>query len=166
MRSSSWVKKTLQSTGLIPKYSQEGQHRKQRPRAPSIGMMLHQDGSRHEWIPGKMWDLIVSMDDATNAPYSMFFVEEEGTQSSFQGIGEVIETHGVFASLYTDRGSHYGNTPEAGGKVDKVNLTQFGRAMRHLGIEMILRPVDVQRGSFAPIRSGSSRSLQLPAARR
>jgi hypothetical protein len=100
-------------------------------------MMLHQDGSRHEWIPGKMWDLIVSMDDATNAHYSMFFVEEEGTQSSFQGIGEVIETHGVFASLYTDRGSHYGNTTEAGGKVDKVNLTQFGRAMRHLGIEMI-----------------------------
>lgn len=67
----------------------------------------------------------------------MFFVEEEGTQSSFQGIKEVIKEYGVFASLYTDRGSHYWNTPEAGGKVDKSNLTQFGRAMRQLGIDMI-----------------------------
>jgi hypothetical protein len=77
------------------------------------------------------------MDDASNEHYSMFFVEEEGTQSSFQGIKEVIEKHGVFASLYTDRGSHYWHTPEAGGKVDKENPTQFGRAMRQLGIEMI-----------------------------
>jgi hypothetical protein len=100
-------------------------------------MMLHQDGSTHEWVPGKRWDLIVTMDDATSEHYSMFFVDEEGTQSSFQGVHEVIVQHGLFASLYTDRGSHYWNTPEAGGKVDKENLTQFGRAMRHLGIEMI-----------------------------
>ena len=77
------------------------------------------------------------MDDATNEYYSMFFVNEEGTRCSFQGIHDVISKHGVFASLYTDRGSHYWNTPEAGGKVDKGNLTQFGRAMRQLGIEMI-----------------------------
>jgi hypothetical protein len=100
-------------------------------------MMLHQDGSRHEWVPGKLWDLIVTMDDASSEHYSMFFVEEEGTQSSFQGIKDVIEVHGVFASLYTDRGSHYWYTPEAGGKVDKGNLTQFGRALQQLGIEMI-----------------------------
>jgi hypothetical protein len=137
VRSYTWVKKTLQAKGLVQKGSQKGQHRKQRPRAPYIGMMLHQDGSRHEWVPGKLWDLIVTMDDATGEHYSMFFVDEEGTQSSFQGINEVIKKHGVFASLYTDRGSHYWNTPEAGGKVDKGNLTQFGRAMRQLGIEMI-----------------------------
>jgi len=137
LRSYTWVKNTLQGKGLVPKATQKGTHRKQRPRAPYIGMMLHQDGSRHEWVLGKQWDLIVTMDDATGEHYSMFFVEEEGTQSSFQGINEVIETHGVFASLYTDRGSHYWNTPEAGGKVDKENLTQFGRAMRQLGIEMI-----------------------------
>jgi len=100
-------------------------------------MMLHQDGSTHEWVSGKLWDLIVTMDDATSEHYSMFFVDEEGTQSSFQGIHDVISKHGVFASLYTDRGSHYWHTPEAGGKVDKGNLTQFGRAMNQLGIEMI-----------------------------
>jgi hypothetical protein len=136
-RSYTWVKNTLQSRGLVPKGIRKGTHRKQRPRAPYVGMMLHQDGSTHEWVPGKLWDLIVTMDDASNKHYSMFFVEEEGTQSSFQGIHEVIATDGVFASLYTDRGSHYWHTPEAGGKVDKENLTQFGRAMRQLGIEMI-----------------------------
>jgi len=137
IRSYTWVKKTLQGKGLVPKASRKGSHRKQRPRAPYIGMMLHQDGSKHEWVPGKLWDLIVTMDDASSEHYSMFFVEEEGTQSSFQGVHEVIEKHGLFASFYTDRGSHYWNTPEAGGKVDKGNLTQFGRAMQQLGIEMI-----------------------------
>ncbi|MDP3049403.1 MAG: ISNCY family transposase [Thermodesulfovibrionales bacterium] len=137
MRSYTWVKKTLQAKGLVQKAPRKGQHRKQRPRAPYVGMMLHQDGSRHEWVPGKLWDMIVTMDDASNKHYSMFFVEEEGTQSSFQGINDVIKEYGVFASLYTDRGSHYWHTPEAGGKVDKGNLTQFGRAMRQLGIEMI-----------------------------
>ena len=101
------------------------------------GMMLHQDGSTHEWVPGQHWDLIVTMDDATNEHYSMFFVEEEGTQSSFRGVREVIEARGLFSAFYSDRGSHYWTTPEAGGKVDKVNLTQFGRAMKHLGIHMI-----------------------------
>jgi len=100
-------------------------------------MMLHQDGSRHEWVPGKKWDLIVTMDDATNKHYSMFFTEEEGTTSSFQGVREVIVQEGLFSSLYSDRGSHYWFTPKEGGKVSKTQLTQFGRAMKHLGIQMI-----------------------------
>lgn len=137
IRSYSWVKKELQSAGLVFKGKKAGVHRKRREPAPMPGMMLHQDGSDHEWVEGKKWDLIVTMDDATNEHYSMFFVEEEGTASSFRGIRGVIEKRGLFSSLYTDRGSHYWNTPEAGGKVDKHNLTQFGRAMRQLGIEMI-----------------------------
>jgi hypothetical protein len=100
-------------------------------------MMLHQDGSRHGWVPGKMWDLIVTMDDATNEHYAMFFVEEEGTASSLRGVRDVIVQKGLFSSLYTDRGSHYWLTPEEGGKVSKTQLTQFGRAMKQLGIQMI-----------------------------
>jgi hypothetical protein len=100
-------------------------------------MMLHQDGSRHEWVVGKKWDLIVTMDDATNEHYSMFFVHEEGTASSFRGTREVILNRGLFSSLYTDRGSHYWFTPESGGRVSKGQLTQFGRAMKQLGIQMI-----------------------------
>ena len=69
-------------------------------------MMLHQDGSTHEWVAGQQWDLIVTMDDATNEHYSMFFVPEEGTASSFQGVRGVIVSRGLFSSLYTGRGSH------------------------------------------------------------
>lgn len=137
VRSYTWVKNTLQSEGLVSRAPRRGAHRKRRERSPMPGMIIHQDGSRHEWVPGKQWDLIVTMDDATNEHYDMFFVPEEGTASSFRGVRNLIIERGLFCALYTDRGSHYWHTKEAGGKVDKVNLTQFGRAMLQLGIEMI-----------------------------
>lgn len=136
-RSYSWVKNTLQEAGVMKRAPAKGKHRKRRERSPLPGMMLHQDGSTHLWVPGRYWDLIVTMDDATNEHYSMFFVEQEGTWSSLQGVHDVVEAKGLFSSFYSDRGSHYWYTPEAGGKVDKANLTQFGRAMRQLGIDMI-----------------------------
>jgi transposase len=136
-RSYSWVKSGLQEAGLIERAPGRGKHRKRRERAAWPGMMLHQDGSTHSWVAGQQWDLIVTMDDATNEHYAMQFVEQEGSASSFQGIKVVIEARGLFSSLYTDRGSHYWHTPEAGGKVDRGRLTQFGRAMQQLGIEMI-----------------------------
>ena len=136
-RSYTWVKKTLQENGAVKKAPGKGKHRKRRERAPWEGMMIHQDASRHPWVSGQIWDLVVTMDDATNRHDSMFFVPEEGTASSFRGMKELIEKKGLPSSLYTDRGSHYWTTPEAGGKVDKTNLTQFGRGMKQLGIEMI-----------------------------
>ena len=136
-RSYTWVKMRLQEAGLVKKAPRRGAHRKRRERSPLPGMMLHQDGSRHEWVPGQQWDLIVTMDDATNEHYSMFFVAQEGTWSSFRGMGEVIRARGLASSFYSDRGSHYWRTMEAGGKVDKHLPTQFGRAMKQLGIEMI-----------------------------
>jgi hypothetical protein len=136
-RSYTWVKSRLQEAELIPKGKARGKHRKRRDRSPWPGLMIHQDGSTHEWVAGQKWDLIVTMDDATNEHYSMFFVAEEGTASSLLGVKDVIESRGLFGSFYSDRGSHYWHTPEAGGKVDKKNLTQFGRAMQQLGIEMI-----------------------------
>jgi hypothetical protein len=77
-------------------------------------MLLHQDGSRHEWVEDQRWDLIVTMDDATNEHYAMQFVEEEGTRSSLQGVATVIREHALFSAFYCDRGSHYWLTPETG----------------------------------------------------
>lgn len=136
-RSYTWVKRQLQKAELVLKAPRRGAHRKRRDRAPLPGMLLHQDGSRHQWVAGQYWDLIVTMDDATNEHYAMEFVEEEGTHSSFCGVAAVIGAHGLFSALYTDRGSHYWLTPEAGGKIDRRSPTQFGRAMQQLGIEMI-----------------------------
>ena len=136
-RSYTWVKTRLQEAGLVKREAGRGKHRKKRAPSPLPGMMIHQDGSTYEWVSSRKWDLIVTMDDATNEHYDMFFVEQEGTISSFRGIKAVIEARGLFCSFYSDRGSHYWHTPEMGGKVDKSNPTQFGRAMKQLGIEMI-----------------------------
>lgn len=134
----SWTKAVLQSRGLVASAPQRSVHRKKRPRRPLPGMMLFQDGSTHAWLAGRPpVDLIVTLDDATSEIYSAFLVEEEGTASSFQGLGEVIGQKGLFCSFYTDRGSHYFHTPKAGGKVDREQPTQLGRALAELGIEHI-----------------------------
>jgi transposase len=133
-----WTKTFLQSKGLVEHAKRRGAHRRKRPRRPLPGMMLHQDGSPHEWLTGQdAMDLIVTMDDATSTIYSAFLTPEEGTASSFRGLSEVFAAHGLPLSLYTDRGSHYFFTPEAGGPVDRKRLTQVGRALAHLGVEHI-----------------------------
>ena len=136
-RSYSWLKTVLQGAGLARRAKRRGKHRIKRERAPLPGMMVHQDASTHRWVPGQVWDLVVTMDDATAEHTSMFFCAQEGTASSFHGLGQTIARYGLFASLYSDRGSHYFNTPQAGGKVDKHNVTEVGRALRQLGIEHI-----------------------------
>ena len=84
-RSYNWLRLSLQAHGRRRAAPRRGAHRRKRPRRALPGMMLHQDGSSHEWVPGRWWDLIVTMDDATSDIYSAFFVAEEGTMSSFQG---------------------------------------------------------------------------------
>jgi transposase len=133
-----WTKTQLHMAGLVERAAHRGAHRRKRPRKPCEGMMLHQDGSRFAWLEGAAeLDLIITMDDATSAIYSAFLVEEEGTASTFLALLEVFTGHGLPASLYTDRGSHYFLTPNAGEAVDKDRLTQVGRALAHLGIEHI-----------------------------
>ena len=136
-RSYNWVRLTLQAHGRMRPAPRRGAHWRKRPRRALPGMMVHQDGSRHEWVVGCWWDLIVTLDDATSEIYSAFFVAEEGTMSSFRALGEVIRERGLFCSLYADRASHYWHTPEAGGTVDRDNPTQVGRALQRLGIELI-----------------------------
>ena len=159
-RSYTWVKDQLQQAKAISKSKRKGIHRKRREASAIPGMMIHQDGSTHEWVPCQKWDLISTMDDATNEHYSMIFCAEEGTASSFQGVKGVIEKRGLFCSFYSDRGSHYWHTPEAGGKVDKNNPTQFGRAMAHLGITMIAAYSPEARGRSE--RAFSTHQERLP----
>jgi transposase InsO family protein len=101
-------------------------------------MLLHLDGSRHRWFQDHRWyDLLVVLDDATSEVYYAQLVEEESTRTVMQALRQVVERQGVFCALYTDRASHFFETPRAGQKVDQRTLTQVGRALRELGIEMI-----------------------------
>ena len=133
-----FTKTQLHAAGLVDRANRRGADRRKRERKPCEGMMLHQDGSRHEWLDHHpMLDLIVTMDDSTSLVYSASSVEEEGTVSSFRGLMETFVAKGLASSLHTDRGSHYFYTSKAGEAVDKNRLTQFGRALARLGIEHV-----------------------------
>src|SRR3984957_6968101 len=133
-----WVKQALQGAGLVARGRKRGVHRKRRERRPLPGMLLHIDGSRHQWFQDERWyDLIVILDDASSEIYYAQLVEEESTVTVMAGLRQVIERKGVFCALYSDRGSHFWLTPKAGGRVDPHRLTQVGRALRDLGVQMI-----------------------------
>ena len=133
-----WVKLALQGAGLVKKGRKRGVHRKRRPRRSLPGMMLHIDGSQHQWFCDHRWyDLIVIMDDATSAVYYAQLVEEESTRTVMAGLRTVIEEQGLFCSLYSDRASHFFLTPKAGQAVNHDRPTQVGRTMKELGIQLI-----------------------------
>ena len=139
-RGYTFVKKALQTAGLVGKSPARGKHRKRRPRKPLVGMMLHLDGSTHEWIPGLpgvFFDLLVLMDDATGEIYEMLLVDQESTLTCMTLLRDCIATRCIFCSLYSDRASHFFLTPKAGGKVLEGHLTQIGRALTELGIRPI-----------------------------
>ena len=133
-----WVKQALQGAGLVKPTRKRGVHRKRRPRRPLPGMLLHIDASKHQWFCDHRWyDLLVVMDDATSEIYYAQLVEEESTRTVLAGLREVIEQQGVFCALYSDRATHFFLTPKADEPVDHTRLTQVGRALRELGIQMI-----------------------------
>src|SRR5438477_6595103 len=133
-----WVKMALQGAGLVAADKKRGVHRQRRERRPLPGMLVHIAGREHHWFQDERWyDLIVILDDANNEIYYAQLVEEESTLTVMAGLKEVIERKGAFCALYSDRGSHFWLTPKAGGKVDPHRLTQVGRALRELGIQMI-----------------------------
>jgi transposase len=133
-----FVQKALQGAGLVARGRKRRKHRRRRERRPMPGMLLHIDGSKHQWFGDDRWhDLIVILDDATSEIYYAQLVEEESTRTVMEGLRTVIESQGLFCALYSDRGSHFFVTPKAGEKVDKHRLTQVGRALKELGVQMI-----------------------------
>jgi transposase len=133
-----WVKTALQEAGLVERRKKRGSHRKRRPRRPLPGMLLHIDGSEHRWFgDARRYELIVILDDATSAIYYAQLVEAESTHSVMVALREVIETRGLFCSLYSDRAGHFFVTPQRGERVDHSRPTQVGRALQELGVKMI-----------------------------
>ena len=156
-----WVKQALQAAGLVKRKARRGVHRKRRERRPLPGMMLHIDGSDHQWFQDeRRHDLIVILDDATSEIYYAQLAEEETTASVMAGLRAVIEQKGIFCSLYSDRGAHFWLTPKSGGKVDHDRPTQVGRAMKELGVHMIAAYSPQARGRSE--RSFSTWQGRLP----
>jgi len=137
-RSYTWVKNVLRGAGLIQSTRKRQPHRKRRPRRPLPGMLLHIDGSHHQWFcDGRWYDLLVILDDATSEIYYAQLVEDESTRTVMAALRYVVEQRGLFCALYSDRAGHFFFTPKTGGPVDHRQSTQVGRAMKDLGIQMI-----------------------------
>jgi transposase len=165
-----WVYQALVGAGLVAKRRRRGPHRRRRPRRPLPGMLLHIDGSKHRWLNDDRWyDLIVILDDATSEIYYAQLVEEESTRTVMAGLREVIETKGLFCALYSDRGSHFFVTGKEGEKVDKHRMTQVGRAMKELGVQMIAAYSPQARGrserSFGTWQGRLPQELRLAGIR-
>ena len=165
-----WVKQALQGAGLVARGRKRGVHRKRRARRPLPGMLLHIDGSRHQWFQDERWyDLIVILDDATSEIYYAQLVEEESTVTVMAGLQEVVARKGVFCALYSDRGSHFWLTPKVGGKVDYQRRTQVGRALQELGVQMIPAYSPAARGrserNFATWQGRLPQELRLQQIR-
>lgn len=157
-----WTKQLLQAAGLAEKASGRGKYRRKRERRPMRGMMVHLDGSTHEWIRGQpMRDLIWVLDDADGRPLWAKFVEQEGTMSTLEALHAVLRKYGRFGELYTDRGSHFCRTSRAQQGPDAEQDGQVSRALRELGIRQILAKSPQARGRGE--RSFRTIQQRLPA---
>ena len=144
-----YLKDLLQSSGLAERGTLRGKHRIRRERRAMRGMMLHMDGSSHNWLllsPLEEKDLVVVADDADGKILFGDFYEEEGTQSTFEALYHVISRNGLFGELYTDRGSHMCYTRKASEGPDLSVDTQVQSALRTLRINLILGNSPQARG--------------------
>lgn len=145
-----FVKKALQSAGLVPKHRPRGRHRRRREPRPCFGELLHLDGSRHRWlalVPDRWFTLIAVVDDATKRLlYAQLGEGGESVEAIMTALRAVLEPEGVPMALYTDRAHWAVHTPVAGGGPDRRRPTQVGRALARLGIEHILGYAPAARG--------------------
>ena len=137
-----FVKKALQTAGLVAKHQPRGRHRRRREPRPCFGELLHLDGSRHQWlalVPEQWLTMIVVVDDATKRVlYAELREGGESVAAIMTALRTVLEGYGLPMALYTDRAHWAAHTPTAGGAVDRRHPTQVGRALARLGIEHIL----------------------------
>jgi hypothetical protein len=161
-----WTLHVLQAAGIVAKEAGRGRYRRRRERRPMTGMLVHLDGSTHQWIPGlEMQDLVVALDDADGRILFARFFPQEGTASTFAALSHILRVYGRFCELYTDRGSHFCRTSTAGGGPDEEQSGQVARALKTLGIRHILARSPEARGrgerAFGTIQDRLPKELRL-----
>ena len=163
-----WTLLVLQAHGLVNKAPGRGKYRRRRERRPMTGMLLHLDGSRHEWIAGlPKHDLIVMLDDADGRILFARFYEHECTVSTLDALDHVLRRWGRFCELYTDRAGQFCNTSDAAQGPDEIQNGQVPRICRALGIRQILARTPQARGrgerAFGTIQGRLVPELRLHA---
>lgn len=137
-----FVKKALQTAGLVAKHQARGRHRRRREPRACFGELLHLDGSRHRWlalVPEQWFTLIAVVDDATKQLlHAELWDTGESVAAVLTALRTVLQRYGVPMALYTDRAHWAVHTPTSGSAPDRRQPTQVGRALARLGIEHIL----------------------------
>ena len=136
------LRRWLMGQGVWQKRRKRQRHRQWRERRAHHGELVQMDGSHHDWFEGRRAGavLMVLIDDATNRTYARFY-EAEDTRAAMDGFGRYVRRRKLPQALYVDRDSIYRCTREA--RVDEelrgeTPQTQFARAMKTLGVELIL----------------------------
>jgi len=133
--SRSTLRRLLTRAGLpSPRRRRSPRHRHRRQRMPQEGILLQLDGSHHRWLEdrGPWLTLFLAIDDATGTVPHAIFREREDTLGYFELMKAIINRCGIPLGVYTDRHSVF--QVERGPNGGPVPLTQFGRALRELGI--------------------------------
>ena len=136
------LRQWLIGAGLWSPRRRGAPHRQWRERREHWGELVQMDGSNHDWFEGRRGraSMMVMIDDATNWTHAKFF-ESETTAAAMTVFGEYVGHYGLPRALYVDRAGIYETTRDSTvdeALRDTAPLTQFGRAMRELGVELIL----------------------------
>jgi transposase len=145
MLSRSTVRRLLTASGIAsPRHRRAPCHRYRRQRMPQEGMLLQIDGSHHLWLEerGPWFTLLLAVDDATGKVPHALFQENEDTEGYLRLIKGIIQGHGIPLGIYSDRHIVFRNPRIAdktapGFLANNSKPTQFGRAMRELGITQV-----------------------------
>jgi len=135
------LRRWLMAEGHWQSRRQREKHRAARERRPRRGDLVQIDGSEHDWLEGRgpRVVLMVMIDDATNTTLARFYPAED-TAAAYDIFERYVRLYGLPAALYPDRDSIYVCTREASLEEELANVgpeTQFARAMRELGVELI-----------------------------
>lgn len=127
----------LRAEGLFERRRNRSTHRRRRPRRPRRGALVQMDGSWHDWLEGRggapRCCLMVIVDDATGRAWARFY-DKETLAAAFDAFGRYARSRGLPLALYVDKAGIYRGEDAAG----EPTVTQFGRAMSELGVELIL----------------------------
>lgn len=127
-----------------------------RPRRSQLGELVQIDGSPHDWFEGRgeRCCLLVFIDDATSRLMQLLFVPSETLEGYFKATESYLKAHGRPIAYYSDKhGIFRVNAKEA---KSGTGETQFGRAMRELGIELICANTPQAKGRVEKV----NRTLQ------
>ena len=130
------LRKELISKGLWVAGKKKPVHRKKRERKPIFGIMIQLDGSPHDWFEGRgpKCTLLVFIDDATSSLVWLEFAKSESLEAIMQATWKYFKKHGRPVCFYVDYGSVFSvNT----NNLERDKVTQFERAMKELGVEVI-----------------------------